>query len=133
MKWEAIRALVIDDSAFSGNLVKSLLHSIGIRTIRLCQSGTEGLDIFRANAEKLDIVITDWLMPDMSGLDVLKAIRAETSPRRDLPVVLITGEPKSERVLEGRQHGAQDFLVKPVSKARLETSLLKVLNARPRK
>ncbi len=128
MYLEEKQVLVVDDSDFSAQLLKSLLHAAGVRSVLVLPSAEEGLAYLSHDPAKVDLAIVDWIMPDMSGLDMLKAIRAPDSPRRDLPVILISGEPLRERVEAARSAGAHNFLVKPLSAQRLKNAVYTALD-----
>ncbi len=128
MYLEEKQVLVVDDSDFSAQLLKSLLHSVGVRSILVLPSAKEGLAYLAHEPDKVDLAILDWIMPEMSGLDMLKAIRAADSPKRDLPVIMISGEPLKERVEAARNAGAHDFLVKPLSAQRLKEAVYNALD-----
>ena len=132
MSLQDIRVLVVDDSDFSAQLIKSLLHAIGIEAVVTCRSAKDGLALLAERPDRIDLAIVDWVMPEMAGLDMLKAIRSAESPNRKLPVILISGEPLKERVEEARKAGVHDFLIKPLSARRLENAVHNSLSgARP--
>ncbi|MFQ5346486.1 MAG: response regulator [Rhodothalassiaceae bacterium] len=120
---ENLRALVVDDSDFSAQLIKSLLGAIGVEAVITCRSVDDGLTVFRSRPDRTDVAIIDWVMPDKGGIEMLRTIRAADSPNRKLPVIMISGEPLKERVEEARRAGAHDFLVKPLSARRLENAI----------
>ena len=128
MYLEEKRVLVVDDSDFSAQLLKSLLHAVGVRSVLVLPSAEEGLACLAHDPTQVDLAIIDWIMPEMSGLDMLKAIRAADGPKRDLPVIIISGEPLKERVEAARNAGAHDFLVKPLSAQRLKNAVYNALD-----
>ena len=132
MSLENIRVMVVDDSNFSAQLIRSLLHAIGIETVFTCRSAKDGLAFLAERPDRVDLAIIDWVMPGMAGLDMLRAIRSPESPTRKLPVILISGEPLKKRVEQARKAGVHDFLVKPLSARRLENAVHNSLDrARP--
>jgi two-component system chemotaxis response regulator CheY len=116
----AQRVLVADDSGVMRTIIIRSLNAIGVTDIVQAADGVEALEKFGQGT--FDIVLTDWNMPNKSGLDVLKEIRAQGS---DVPVIMITTENEKGRVLEAIQAGVTDYLAKPFDADRLREKLEK--------
>jgi len=102
------RVLVADDDPAIRRLISGLLESVGIAEVVEATGGAETLE--RLNACEFDLILLDWYMPEVDGLDVVKRIRARGSR---VPIVMVTGEARKEQVLIALQAGASDYLIKP--------------------
>lgn len=120
-----IRILVIDDMPSIRDLVKNQLKSMGYNTILEAQDGEEGLAVLNkqlSNGEAIQLVISDWNMPKLKGLELLKKVRA-TNEFKDLPFVLLTSEAEREQVTEAVLSGVSQYVVKPFSAKIFEDKL----------
>ena len=125
------KVLVIDDEHYMRKVVRTLLMSIGVRTVYEAADGLAGLDLIRTMAP--DIVIVDWQMPGLDGRGFVRMVRSpETFPHPDIPIIMLTGHSERSRVIEAMQSGVHEFLLKPVSSKALADRLSAVLN-NPRK
>lgn len=114
-----MKVLLVDDSGTMRTIQHRCLNKLGIQDITEAEDGRQALDAFVKDA--FDIVLTDWNMPNMDGLTLLKEIRAKN---REIPVVMVTTEAERARVVLAIQAGVSDYLVKPFTpddlKAKLE-------------
>lgn len=115
-----MRVLVADDSGIMRKIIIRSLNACGVSEIVEAANGKDGLAAFQAGP--VDIVLTDWNMPEMSGLELLKAIRATGS---DVPVIMITTEGEKSSVIEAIQAGVTDYLCKPFEQEDLRNKLEK--------
>ena len=115
-----MRVLVVDDSGIMRKIIIRALNACGVSQIVEAANGREGLAAFQAGP--VDIVLTDWNMPEMSGLELLIAIRATGS---DVPVIMITTEGEKSSVIEAIQAGVTDYLCKPFEQEDLRNKLEK--------
>ncbi len=126
-KFEKLTVLVVDDTAPLRKLITSVLTTLGIGIIYTAADGDEGFDVFCENNP--DVVITDWLMPPSSGLDLINKIRRDPkSPNRMVPIIIMTGYSAMPRVEEARDQGVTEFLVKPFSASDLARRIAHVIN-----
>ena len=116
------KVLVVDDSGTMRKIIARSLNALGVTDIVEAGDGSDGLELFKQHT--FDAVLTDWNMPRMTGLELLKAIRATQST---VPVILITTEAEKGRVLEAVQAGVSDYLVKPFETEGLRKKLRKFL------
>lgn len=119
------RILVIDDMPSIRDLVKSQLKSMGFQSIIEAQDGQEGLQILDKrlmDGEPIQLVISDWNMPKLKGLELLKKVRA-SAEFKDLPFVLLTSEAEREQVTEAVLSGVSQYIVKPFSAKIFEDKL----------
>lgn len=115
--------LIVDDLEANRVLLERSLASAGYRTVS-AEDGASALSIL--GSERVDIVLLDWMMPGLSGLDTLRAIR-QTHSQDGLPVIMCTAVGEDENVVEAIESGANDYVVKPISlpvlRARMATHL----------
>lgn len=124
------KVLVVDDEHYMRKVVRTLLMSMGIRTIFEAPDGPSGLEMIRTNVP--DVVILDWEMPGLDGPSFVRMVRSpETFPQPDVPIIMLTGHGERSRVIEAVQVGVNEFLLKPVSSKSLQDRLISVL-AKPR-
>ena len=119
-----MRVLVVDDFATMRKIEKNILGQLGIKNVDEADDGSTALP--KLKATKYDIVLLDWNMPNMTGLELLKAMRAEES-LKNVPVIMVTAEALKDNVVAAAQAGVNDYVVKPFNAATLEEKLKKVL------
>ena len=120
-----IRILVIDDMPSIRDLVKSQLKTMGFKHIYEAEDGEAGLETLHRHfkaGEPIELVISDWNMPKLKGLELLKKVRA-SSEFKDLPFVLLTSEAEREQVTEAVLSGVSQYVVKPFSAKIFEDKL----------
>ncbi|MAQ70950.1 MAG: response regulator [Alphaproteobacteria bacterium] len=127
--------LVVEDYGFMADLISSMLREFGIGKILIAENGEDAKDLIRFNAsgssdtKPMDIVLTDWLMPEVSGVELLKWIRSsEKDNIRFLPVVLLSAYTSEKVVSVARDNGANEAIVKPVSGKMLADRILHIVN-----
>lgn len=133
--------LIVEDSLYMQSLMASMLKAFGVGDILACESGREAIEILTVlqstrksrTLRNVDIVLTDWLMPDGSGYDLLKWIRGhEKDAVRFLPVIVVSGYTTEYIITTARDMGAHETLVKPVSGTALASRICSVIeNPRP--
>jgi two-component system, chemotaxis family, chemotaxis protein CheY len=124
---EALRFLVVDDYSTMRRIVKNFLSDLGYNNVQEADDGKTALPILKQG--NIDFLITDWNMPGMPGLDLLKAVRADPALAK-LPVLLLTAEAKREQIVEAAQAGVNGYVVKPFTAQTLREKIEKVLQAR---
>jgi len=118
-----MKVLVVDDFSTMRRIVKNLLRDLGFTNIQEADDGNTALPMLQGG--DFDFVVTDWNMPGMQGIDLLKAIRADASLSH-IPVLLITAEAKKEQIIMAAQAGVNGYIVKPFTAATLKTKLDKI-------
>ena len=109
-----IRILIADDDHRIANIVKNILENIGFKSIFFAKNGDEALRTMRS--EKIDILITDWRMTPLDGINLVKYIRtSENSPNRFMPIIMLTANVERENVEIARDSGVTEFVIKPFS------------------
>ena len=112
--------LVVDDFSTMRRIVRNLLKELGYNNVEEAEDGAEALD--KLNTGKFQFVVSDWNMPNLDGLEMLKRIRASDTLKH-LPVLMVTAEAKKENIVAAAQAGASGYVVKPFSAATLEEKL----------
>jgi len=115
--------LVVDDFSTMRRIVKNLLVEIGFSNISEADDGKTALPILEAGG--IDFLVTDWNMPGMPGIDLLKAVRADPE-MASLPVLMVTAEAKREQIMEAAQAGVNGYVVKPFTADTLKQKVDKV-------
>ena len=130
-RFAATKVLVVDDEHYMRKVVRTLLMSIGVRTVYEAADGPAGLELIRSMAP--DVVILDWQMPGIDGAGFVRMVRSpDTFPFPDVPIIMLTGHGERSRVVEAIKIGVNEFLLKPVSSKALQDRLVAVLtNPRP--
>jgi two-component system chemotaxis response regulator CheY len=105
-----MKILVVDDFGTMRRIIKNILRQIGYVNIFEADNGVSALDVLRQ--EKIEFIISDWNMPEMPGIELLKAGRA-SEEWKDLPFLLVTAEGQKENVLEAVKHKVSNYVVKP--------------------
>ncbi len=120
-----MKILVVDDSSTMRRIISNILKSNGYEDIVEAGDGVEGLNQLKAHPD-VQMVLTDWNMPNMNGLDFLAKIR-ETTPSSQLPVIMVTTEAEKANVVAAIKAGANNYIVKPftpeIVKSKLEPFL----------
>ncbi|MGJ8691904.1 chemotaxis response regulator CheY [Thalassotalea agariperforans] len=118
-----MKVLVVDDFSTMRRIVKNLLRDLGFTNIQEADDGSTALPMLQGG--DFDFVVTDWNMPGMQGIDLLKAIRADASLSH-IPVLMVTAEAKKEQIVMAAQAGVNGYIVKPFTAATLKTKLDKI-------
>ena len=119
-----LKALVVDDEDGPRNFVESVLHDLGIGQIETAADGQQALDKLIGHEEAYDLIVCDWMMPKVSGLDVLKRVR---EARRDLPFLMVTALATLKAVERALAHNVNGFIAKPFTPEQLEDKVFLVL------
>jgi two-component system, chemotaxis family, chemotaxis protein CheY len=115
--------LVVDDFPTMRRIIRNLLKELGFNNVDEAEDGVAGLAKLRSG--DFHFVVSDWNMPNMTGLDMLKEIRADAQLKH-LPVLMVTAEAKKENIIAAAQAGANGYVVKPFTAATLDEKLKKI-------
>ena len=121
-----MKVLVVDDFATMRRIVKNVLKQIGFRYISEADDGKSALKAMKS--EKFDLIMCDWNMPEMPGIDLLNAVRADTE-LKDTPFVMVTAEAQKENILQAVKAGVSNYVVKPFTAETVEEKLKKVFGS----
>jgi two-component system chemotaxis response regulator CheY len=119
-----LKVLVVDDQFSVRQMTRLALEKIGVRFIHEAENGQDAL--FKAIAQPLDLIISDFNMPEMDGLGLLRAVRGHQAIRK-LPFILITGRGDRELVVKAAQAGVNNYVVKPFSEIVLNQKIEEVM------
>ena len=119
-----LRFLVVDDFSTMRRIVKNLLNDLGYANVAEADDGKTALPMLKAGG--FDFLVTDWNMPGMPGLDLLKAVRADPALAK-MPVLMLTAEAKREQIVEAAQAGVNGYVIKPFTAITLKEKIDKIL------
>ena len=119
-----LKFLVVDDFSTMRRIIKNLLHDLGYPNVSEADDGKTALPMLQAG--NFDFLITDWNMPGMPGLDLIKAVRADNKLAK-MPVLMLTAEAKREQIIEAAQAGVNGYVIKPFTAETLKEKLDKIL------
>lgn len=123
-----MKILVVDDFPTMRRIVKTLMRQNGYTNFVEAEDGVHGLKALETHPD-IEFIISDWNMPSMSGLDFLKAVRAD-SRFAHLPFLMVTAESEKENIIEAVKNGVSSYIVKPFTGATLQEKLTKIFSAR---
>ncbi len=112
--------LVVDDHESMRRIVKQALNDLGFKNVEMADDGSTALPMLKDGS--FDFLVSDWNMPGMQGIDLLKAVRAD-SKLSDIPVLMITAEAKKEQIIEAAKSGVNDYVIKPFNRETLNTKI----------
>ena len=122
INWDSITCLVVDDDKFSRTFVKTALYQIGVKNTKEASTIAEAIEMLRNY--KINVVLMDQQLPEQSGLELARKIKAgEVGDNKDLPVIMVTIDTKENTVLEAKEIGIHEYLVKPISPLALKKRL----------
>lgn len=120
----AMKILVVDDFSTMRRIVMGLLKELGYNDVTEADDGNTALPLLKSG--NFDFLITDWNMPGMPGLDLLKAVRGDAKLAK-LPVLMLTAEAKREQIIEAAQAGVSGYVIKPFTAQTLKEKIDKIL------
>ena len=118
-----MKILIVDDFSTMRRIVKNLLRDLGFTNTQEADDGQTALPMLQAG--DFDFLVTDWNMPGMTGIDLLKAVRADDK-LQSLPVLMVTAEAKREQIIEAAQAGVNGYVVKPFTAQALKEKIEKI-------
>jgi len=119
-----LKVLVVDDQTSVRQMTRLTLEEIGVRLIHEAENGSRAIEM--ASVQPLDLIISDYNMPEMDGIEFLRAVRGHPSARR-VPFILVTGRGDRELVVKAAQAGANNYVVKPFTADILRKKIEQVL------
>jgi two-component system chemotaxis response regulator CheY len=105
-----MRILVVDDFSTMRRIIKNILRQLGFNNIVEADDGTTAWDVL--NQEKIDFVVSDWNMPQMTGIELLRKVRS-SEEFADMPFLMVTAEAQQENIIEAVQAKVSNYIVKP--------------------
>ena len=120
-----MKILVVDDFSTMRRIIKNLLRDLGFNNTSEADDGLTALPMLKSGS--FDLLVTDWNMPGMQGIDLLKAVRADEDENlKNIPVLMVTAEQKKEQIVEAAQAGVNGYIVKPFTALILKEKLEKI-------
>ena len=120
MGYEGKKVLVVDDSAVMRQIIKKNLKELGFGELSEAENGAAGLK--KAGEEPIDLIVSDWNMPNMTGLEFLKAVRADDN-LKGIAFIMVTSESDKEKIMEAVKAGVNQYIVKPFNAIQLEEKI----------
>ena len=121
-----MKILVVDDFATMRRIVKNILTQLGFKNVIEADDGTSALDVLKS--EKIDLIISDWNMPKMTGLDLLKAVRADAN-MANTPFIMVTAEAQQDNIILAVKAKVSQYIVKPFTAETLAEKLQKIFGS----
>ncbi len=118
-----MKILIVDDFSTMRRIIKNLLRDLGFNNTEEADDGNTGLP--KLQSGNFDFLVTDWNMPGMTGIDLLRAVRADEK-LKDLPVLMVTAEAKKEQIVMAAQEGVNGYIVKPFTAQTLKEKIDKI-------
>jgi two-component system, chemotaxis family, chemotaxis protein CheY len=118
-----MKILIVDDFSTMRRIIKNLLRDLGFNDTTEADDGQTALPLLRSG--KFDFLVTDWNMPGMDGLTLLKTVRADEN-LKDMPVLMVTAEAKREQIVVAAQAGVNGYIVKPFTAVTLKEKIEKI-------
>ena len=123
---QEFKILLVDDYASMRKVIRGLLKEIGFSNVVEAEDGAVALRMLKS--QNIDFIISDWNMPNMTGLELLKAVRADEEIE-NTPFLMVTAEALHENVLEAVKSGVSNYIVKPFSAVILKTKIIQILES----
>ncbi|MDH5484943.1 MAG: chemotaxis response regulator CheY [Gammaproteobacteria bacterium] len=118
-----MKILIVDDFSTMRRIIKNLLRDLGFNNTQEADDGNTGLPMLQSG--NFDFLVTDWNMPGMTGIDLLRAVRADEK-LKTLPVLMVTAEAKKEQIVMAAQEGVNGYIVKPFTAQTLKEKIDKI-------
>ncbi len=120
-----MKIMTVDDSRIIRRIIKGVISTLDYETVE-ADCGTAALEILGSGDEDISLVLLDWNMPGMNGLEVLQAIKADDA-LKDIPVMMVTTEAEKANIVKAIQNGADNYLTKPFEQEELVTKIMECL------
>jgi two-component system, chemotaxis family, chemotaxis protein CheY len=115
-----MKVLVVDDFATMRKIIKNVLKQISIENVLEAENGKHALTILRNDT--VDLIISDWIMPEMTGIEFLKACKADETIRK-IPFIMVTAEAQKDNIMEAIKSGVDNYIVKPFTPDKLREAI----------
>jgi two-component system chemotaxis response regulator CheY len=115
-----MKVLVVDDFATMRKIVKNVLKQINIENVVEAENGKHALNVLRS--EEIDLIISDWMMPEMTGIEFLKVCK-EDDEKKKIPFIMVTAEGQKDSVMEAIKSGVDNYIVKPFTPDKLKEAI----------
>ena len=119
----SMTVLVVDDFATMRRILKNIFRHLGFENVIEADDGTTALEALKKN--EIDLIVSDWNMPKINGLELLKTVRA-SDEYKDIPFLMVTAEAQKQNVLDAVQAGVSNYMVKPFTAEQISEKLEKI-------
>jgi two-component system chemotaxis response regulator CheY len=124
MAYKDLTVLIVDDFVTMRRIVRKILRDLNFENILEAEDGSAAVEILKTT--KVDLIVSDWNMPRMTGLELLKHVRGEAG-LKDTPFLMVTAEAQKENIVEAVKARVSNYIVKPFTAATLEEKLTKIV------
>ena len=124
MNYKDMTVLVVDDFSTMRRIVRNILRDLEFKTILEAENGVAAWDLLKT--QQVDLIVSDWNMPQMTGLELLKAVRGDEKTK-DIPFLMVTAESQKENIVEAVKAKVSNYIVKPFTAATLSEKLAKII------
>ena len=124
MAYKDLTVLIVDDFLTMRRIVRKILRDLNFEDIIEAEDGSAALDVLKRT--RVDLIVSDWNMPRMTGLELLKEVRS-TDSIKDIPFLMVTAESQKENIVEAVKARVSNYIVKPFTAATLEEKLAKIV------
>ncbi len=124
-RFAKLTVLLVEDDSFALKLAQSVLKNLGVGRVILARDGAEAIKILDSMATKADLVISDWNMPNVTGLDLLRHVRKTW---QNMPFIMLTGRASEDFVVAAKDNGVNGYVIKPFSPDQLMKKIQSVFN-----
>lgn len=115
-----MRVLVVDDFSTMRKIIKNVLKQINIENVLEAENGKHALEILKR--EQVDLIISDWIMPEMMGIDFLKACKSDETIK-NIPFIMVTAEAQKGSIMDAIKSGVDNYIVKPFTPEKLQDAI----------
>ena len=124
MSYKDLTVLVVDDFSTMRRIVRNVLRELDFKNILEADDGTTAVDVLQSH--KVDLIVSDWNMPNLTGLELLKFVRSNDKTK-DIPFLMVTAEAQKENIVEAIKAKVSNYIVKPFTASTLAEKLAKIL------
>lgn len=122
-----IRVLLVEDDIFAQRLARSVLNQLGIQNLTVVEDGRQAIEVLDASETRFDMIVSDWNMPNVTGLELLRHVRKTWE---NMPFLMLTGNANEEFVRSARDNRVDAYVIKPFSPAQLRQKICTILGIR---
>jgi two-component system chemotaxis response regulator CheY len=115
-----MKILVVDDFATMRKIIKNVLKQISLENVVEAENGKHALSVLKK--EEIDLIISDWVMPEMTGIDFLKACKEDELIKK-IPFIMVTAEAQKDCIMEAIKSGVDNYIVKPFTPDKLKAAI----------
>lgn len=124
---ERLRVLLVEDDLFAQRLAASVLRQLGVKDLTIVKDGQAAIDLLGTTEIRFDLIVSDWNMPKVTGLDLLKHVRKTWV---NMPFLMLTGNANEEFIIAARENKVDAYVIKPFSAGQLQQKLAVLFNIR---